>query len=125
MERKKKDAWVSAAVASMFVLAVTFYAQSTFGMDAVEAPGGTDPFTAFTAFLKSTGPLGAAVLAGWWALRKDREKNELAAAYQQQMKAMFDQVVGLASTQAAATVKMEGTIGALKDAIVALRDHEG
>lgn len=124
--RTRKDAWVAAGIAGSFVLAMTGYAQNALGdatRSAVDAAG-ADLFTAFVTFLRSTGPLGAAVLAGWWALRKDREKNELAATYQAQMKEMYDQVVGLVSAQTAAMTKMEGTISALRDAIMALRSDD-
>lgn len=130
MARSKRESWVTAAVAATFTFMVGVYATSALANTAAAGGAdvsGTDPFTAFVTFLKSTGPLGAAVLAGWWALRKDREKNELAVAYQAQFKAMYDQVVEIVRTQTAATTKMEGTIAALKDAIVALKgnDHDG
>jgi hypothetical protein len=85
-----------------------------------------DPFTSFANFLESTGPFGVAVLAGWWAWRKDREKSDLALAHNAQIREMYTQVVGIVGAQTAATTKMESAVSALKDAIVAvLNTREG
>lgn len=69
--------------------------------------------------LKTGGPYALSVLAGWWALIKDREKNEAVEKAAAAAKASYDQMVSLVAAQTTALVKMEATIGALKDVIAA------
>jgi len=79
-------------------------------------------FTGFVEFLKATGPLGVAVIAGWVAYKKDKEKNEAVAAASAQMREMYEKVLGIASAQAQATTQMSTAITALKEAVNALGD---
>ncbi len=128
MDSKVMTMRLHGLVVGAFTLVGTVYAQDALAgaaPPAAEVATITDPFTAFVAFIRGAGPVGLAVLAGYWAVKKDREKNEAATAYQAQLKAMYDQVVGLVAAQTAATAKMEGTILALKDAILALRNGNG
>lgn len=69
--------------------------------------------------IKTGGPLTLAVLAGIWAIRKDREKEEVQKRAVDAAKANYDQMVALVASQTAAMVKMEATVGALKDVITA------
>lgn len=69
--------------------------------------------------LKAGGPLALAVLAGIWAVKKDREKNTVQEQAITAAKAAYDQMVTLVASQTAALVKMEATVAALKDVITA------
>lgn len=68
--------------------------------------------------LRAGGPLAVAVLAGWWALRKDKEAKEARTAHEAAMQATFEQMVALTTAQTAAQVKLEGTIAVLKDLVM-------
>lgn len=70
--------------------------------------------------LKTGGPFAVAAMAGWWGWKKDREKNDVQEQAISAAKASYDQMVSLVSAQTAAMVKMEATIGALKDVISSL-----
>lgn len=69
--------------------------------------------------LKTGGPYALSVIAGYWALLKDREKNEVQEKAVLAAKGAYDQMVALVAAQTTALVKMESTIGALKDVIAA------
>lgn len=71
------------------------------------------------ALLKAGGPLALAVLAGIWAVKKDREKEAVQAQAAVAAKSVYEQMVTLVAAQTMALVKMEATIGALKDVISA------
>ncbi len=85
------------------------------------SPLGFSPFQGVVDLLKAGGPLAAAVLMGWFALRKDREKSQVIEASNAQFRAIHDQMVGIIQTQTAAMVKLEVTVSALKDVIVDLQ----
>lgn len=82
-------------------------------------------FSDFVNLLKAGGPLALAVLAGWWGFRKDREKNDVQDRATVAAKASYDQMVTLVAAQTTALVKMEATIGALKDVISAQDRRRG
>ena len=82
---------------------------------AIEAA--SNPFTQAVEFLKAGGPLAVAVIAGYWAWRKDGEKNDIVTQFTQERKEMHQQFVALMAAQTAASVEMRGAIAALKDAI--------
>lgn len=86
--------------------------------------------TEFVSLLKTGGPYALSVLAGWWGMKKDKEKDELQEAATAAAKATYDQMVTLVAAQTTALVKMEATIAALKDVITAQdrrreRDRDG
>jgi hypothetical protein len=93
---------------------------------AVTGGGGSvvAPFMDFVIFLKTAGPTGLAVLAGWWGFRKDREKNEVQEKATAAAKASYDQMVTLVGAQTAAMVKMEATIAALTSVIQRMDDRD-
>jgi hypothetical protein len=76
-------------------------------------------------FLRAGGPLAVAVLAGYWALKKDSEARRAREAHEAAMKANFEQMVAVATAQATAQTKLETTIGILKDLIVSLKGDRG
>ncbi len=98
-------------------------APPTGGATAVEpsSPLGFGPIQGVVDLLKAGGPLAAAVLMGWFALRKDREKSQVIEASNAQFRTIHDQMVGIIQTQTAAMVKLEVTVSALKDVIVDLQ----
>lgn len=90
--------------------------------------GGTEP--AETGFmreiidlLKTGGPYTITAAAVYWGYRKDKDHNDASKEHNEQMQAMFNQVVNLTNTQTAAVSKMEGMIGALREAVNALDRH--
>lgn len=82
--------------------------------------GAASPFQSFVDLLKAGGPLAAAVLMGWFALKKDKEKDEAVKAANAQFSEIHDQMVGLVTQQTAAMVKLESTVGALSGVIASL-----
>lgn len=80
----------------------------------------TTPFQAFVDLLKAGGPLSAAVLMGWFALKKDKEAAKAVADGNAQFREIHDQMVGLVSQQTAAMVKMDATITALAKVVESL-----
>jgi outer membrane protein TolC len=81
------------------------------------------PFTVAVEYLKAAGPLGLAVVAGWWGLKKDREKNEATEKALAAAKAAYDQMVTLVAAQTGAMTKTEAALSALKDVISTLERH--
>jgi hypothetical protein len=117
----RRSAIITGLFATFVVWVVLFstvaLAQST---APVHAGGAASGFQDFVDLLKSGGPLSVAVLAGWFAYKKDQEKNDAVAAAQSQMKEMYEKVLTLATAQTAATTQMAGAVVALKEAVVAL-----
>jgi hypothetical protein len=71
-------------------------------------------------FLKKGGPYAGMVAAMFWGWKKDREKQEADAAAAVRAKETYEQIVHLVEQQTGAMVKVDGTLGALKEVIGAL-----
>lgn len=78
------------------------------------------PFQSFVDLLKAGGPLSAAVLMGWFALKKDKEAQKAVADGNAQFREIHDQMVGLVTQTTAAMVKMDATVAALAKVIESL-----
>ena len=76
---------------------------------------------AIAEFLQRSGPLAIAVLCGYWAWKKDGEAKELREAHEKAMKATFDSLVALTSSQTTAVTKMEASVDAVKDLLLSVR----
>ena len=70
-------------------------------------------------FVSRSGPMALAILTGYWAYKKDREVRELRDLHDAAMANAFKQILDLTTAQTIAVAKMEATIDAVKDHLMA------